>query len=89
VELLPKKKRMGEPDKKWVVELAAGLPKEPSKAVLWVASVMDGVRDNREAQFATVGQRLAVFTGKKKAALHAKKQTNEFWSAKVRAVRLL
>jgi len=50
---------------------------------------MAGLQDDREAQFARVRQRLVVFTERKQAAGRAKKETNEFWSGKVRQVKIV
>jgi hypothetical protein len=89
VELVPKKKRMSETEIKRVAALAKGMPEDPERARQWMAQVMAGVQDNREAQFARVRQRLVVFTERKRAAAQARKETNEFWSGKVRPVRVI
>ena len=57
--------------------------------VPWVAEIMAGLADEREAHFARVYQRLVVFTQKKQAAHRAKKETNEFWAGKVRPVKIV
>ena len=52
------------------VRLAKGMPTEPGAALLWIAQVVGGLQDNREARFARVRQRLVVFTDKKVAKGH-------------------
>jgi hypothetical protein len=89
VELVPKRKRLSDAEVKRVVGLAKGMPNDPEKARRWMAQVMAGVQDNREAHFARVRQRLVVFTERKEAAARAKKGTNEFWSGKVRPVKII
>jgi hypothetical protein len=89
VELVPKRKRPGEAELKRAVALAKGIPEDPDKAVLWMAEVMTGLQDNREAQFARERQRLVVFTDRKQAGVRARKESNEFWSGKVRQVRII
>ena len=89
VELVPKRKRLSEAEMKRAAALATGMPSDPEKALRWMAEVMAGVQDNREAQFARVRQRLVVFTERKQAAQRAKKETNEFWSGKVRPVKIV
>ena len=89
VELVPKKKKLGDTDMKRAVEMAKGMPSDPDKALTWMAEVMAGISDNREACFARVRQRLVVFTERKQAAQRAKKETDEFWSGKVRPVKIV
>ena len=89
VELVPKKKKLGEAEMKNAVRLAKGMPSDPDKALLWMAQIMAGLQDNRAAQFARARQRLVVFRDKRKAGAMAKKERNEFWSAHVRAVRVM
>jgi uncharacterized protein YpuA (DUF1002 family) len=89
VELVPKRKRLSEAEMKRTAVLAQGMPDDPEKARRWMAQVMAGVEDNREAKFARVRQRLVVFTDRKLAASRAKKETNEFWSGKVRPVKIV
>jgi hypothetical protein len=89
VELIPKKKKMGEAEMKRAVRLARGMPNDPDKALWWMAEVFAGLSDDREPQFARVRQRLVVFTDKKKAGVQARKDTNEYWSGKVRPVKVI
>jgi hypothetical protein len=89
VELVPKKEKLGDADMKRAVQMAKGMPSDPQKALAWMAEVMVGMSDNRGAHFARVRQRLVVFKDRKKAAAHAKKIANEFWSAHVRPVRVV
>ena len=87
--MVPKRKRLSEAEIKRTAELAKEMPNDPEKARRWMAQVMAGVEDNREAQFARVRQRLVVFTNRKHATARAKKETNEFWSGKVRPVKIV
>jgi hypothetical protein len=89
VELVPKKKKFGDAEMKRAVELAKGMPSDPDKALFWMAEIMAGLQDDREAHFARVRQRLVVFTDRKHATARAKKETNEFWSGKVRPVKIV
>jgi len=43
VELVPKKKKLGDAGMKRAVELAKGIPKDPDKALLWTAQIMAGL----------------------------------------------
>lgn len=89
VELVPKRKRLGEAEMKKALRLARGMPSEPREALFWMAQVVEGLQDSREAQFARMRGRLIVFTEKKEAARRARRETNEFWSGKVREVRVV
>src|ERR1043165_7160568 len=82
VEVVPLRKKLGDADMKRAVELAKGTPSDPQKALGWLTT-------SRFACFARVRQRLVVFRGKKKAAGQAKEEASEFWSAHVRAVRVM
>ena len=83
------KKRLNEAEMKRALSLAKGMPSDPDKAMLWIAEAMAGFKDNREAQFARVRQRLVVFTEKKQASARAKKETNQFWLGIVRPVKIV
>jgi hypothetical protein len=87
VELVPKKWRTDQAELRQVLWLARGMPKDEMQALMWMAQVLAGVQDHRERQFARVYQRLVVFTDRKEAARHARKETNEYWTGKVRRVR--
>jgi hypothetical protein len=87
--LVPKKKKLGEAEIKRAVRLAKGMPNDPDKALRCMAEVFDGLSDNREPHFARVRQRLVVFIDRRKASVRARKETNEFWSGKVRSVRII
>jgi len=50
--LVPKKKKLGEVEMKRAVALVKGIPKDPDKALHWMAEIMAGLQDDREAQFA-------------------------------------
>jgi hypothetical protein len=89
VEFVPIRKRLGETEKRTVLWLAKGIPKNETEALFWVAQVMGGLSDSREAHFARVRQRLVVYTDKKEAAKRARAETNEFWRAVVREVRVM
>ena len=89
MELVPKRKRLGETEMKEALRLAKGMPAEPQEALLWMAQVLGGLADNREAHFARVRQRLVVFTDRAEAARLARKETDEFWRGAVREVRVL
>lgn len=89
VELVPKRKQFGEPAMKDLLWLAKGMPTELSQAFLWAAQAVAGLADNREARFARVQQRLVVFRDRTEAARRARKETDEFWVGKVRAVKVL
>ena len=89
VELVPKRKRLGERELKRAIWLAKGLPKDPDGALLWMAQVVGGLEDSRESHFARVRQRLVVFTDRKEAARRARKETGEFWRGMVREVRVV
>ena len=78
-----------EEEKRKVLQMAVGIPRDEKQALFWVAQVLEGVRGHREAQFARVYQRLVVFTDRKEAARHASKETNESWTGKVRRVRVV
>ena len=56
---------------------------------MWMVQVLEGVQDHRARQFARVRQRLVVFADRKEAARHAREETNEFWSGKLRRVRVV
>ena len=86
VELIPKKEPLSEAR---MMEMVKGMPNDPNGALKWMAQVVVGIGDEREASFARQRQRLVVFRVKAQAAKLARKQTNEFWTGKVREVRLV
>jgi hypothetical protein len=87
-ELVPKRKALGESEMKKAMRLAKGIPSDPDAALLWMAQIVCGLQDNREPQFSRDRQRLVVFRLKADAAHRAKQETNEFWSGKVRPVKI-
>ena len=89
VEVVPKKRRLDESDARKVAKLAKGMPSEPVQALFWMAQVVGGFADMREAAFARQRQRLVVFRERRRAAEFARKKTNEFWTGKVRPVKVL
>jgi len=89
VELVPKLKKLTRNDALRVLRLAKGIPKDPAAADKWVLQVLAGFGDERAARFARDRQRLVVFKVKARAAERARKQTNEFWSGKVRPVKIV
>jgi hypothetical protein len=89
VELVPKRKKTIQEDVKEALGLAGGMPKDEIRAFFWMAQILEGVRDHREPQFARVYQRLVVFTDRKEAARRARKETGEFWTGRVRRVRVV
>ncbi len=89
VELVPKRTKTFQEETKEALRLAGGMPKNEIQAFSWMAQVLEGVRDHREPHFARVRQRLVVFTDRKAAARRARKETNEFWTGKVRRVRVV
>jgi hypothetical protein len=89
VEVVPKKRNLDMTDAKKVAKLAKGIPDDPDQALLWVAQVFSGFGDVRQAAFARHRQRLVVFRDKRRAAEFARKETNEFWTGKVREVRVV
>jgi len=89
VELVAIRKQLGETELRTALYLAKGIPSNPDEALLWMAQVMGGLSDDREAHFARSRQRLVVFTDKKEAAKRARTETNEFWRGVVREVRVV
>ena len=89
VELIPKLERLTLRDKERIAELAKGMPDDPDSALVWVAQVLGGFSDERAARFARDRRRLVVYRKKGDAAERARKETNEFWTAKVRPVRVV
>ena len=89
VELVPKQKKLGGIDKEEAVRFAKGMPSDPAKALAWMAQAFEGLSDNRAAHFARERQRLVVFKEKAGAAKRAKRKTNEYWSGKVRLVKIV
>jgi hypothetical protein len=89
VELVPKRRNLTKADEERVLQMAKGMPSDPGQAFLWMVQVIGGMRDNREACFSRVRQRLVVFTERKKALAQARKEANESWSAHVRPVRVI
>ena len=89
VELVHKKKEMTDRDLAKVTWLAKGVPSDPDGALLWAAMILGGVADDRGPDFARVRQRLVVFKNRKDALAMARKEENEFWSARVRQVRIM
>jgi hypothetical protein len=88
VELVPKLKRFTRNDALKVAKLAKGIPSDRARAEKWMAQVICGFTDERTPRFARDRQRLVVFKVKARAAKRAKNETNEFWSGKVRAVKI-
>jgi hypothetical protein len=88
VELVPKLKSVKESDKEKFLTFAKGMPGNPIEAMMWTAQAFSGFNDQRTPQFARDGQRLVVFKVKAHAMARARKATNEYWSAKVRAVKI-
>ncbi len=89
VELVPKRTKTFQEEAKEALRLAGGMPKNEIRAFSWMLQVLEGVRDHREPHCARVCQRLVVFTDRKAAARRARKETNEFWTGKVRRVRVV
>jgi hypothetical protein len=76
-------------DAREMVGLSKGVPDDPIQALFWVARAVNGFGDHRTAHFARDRQRLVVFKSKRRAAERARRETNESWSGKVRAVRII
>ena len=89
VELAPTRKKLSRADKEEAVRFAKGMPSDPDKALAWMAQAFTGLGDYRTAHFARERQRLLVFKEKARAAERAKRETNEYWSGKVRPVRIV
>jgi hypothetical protein len=89
VELVPKLKKLSGADQEAAVWFAKGMPSDPDKALAWMAQAFTGLGDYRTAHFARERQRLLVFKEKARAAERAKRETNEYWSGKVRPVRIV
>ena len=89
VELVPKRKKLSEADQEEAVRFAKGMPSDPDKALLWMAQAFTGLGGYREAHFARERQRLVVFKEKSRAAERARRETNEYWSGKVRLVKIV
>jgi hypothetical protein len=89
VELVPKPTKLAVADEDGLVEFSKGMPGEPDKALVWMANAFTGLADHRTAHFARFRQRLVVFKEKRQAAAWARRETNEFWSGVVRAVRIV
>lgn len=86
VELIPKKEPLSEAK---MMEMVKGMPNDPDGALLWMAQVVVGIGDERDSRFARQRQRLLVFRLKAQAAKLARKKTNEFWTGKVREVKVV
>jgi hypothetical protein len=86
VELVPKRKQLTDRDLKHAIWLARGIPADPIGELFWMAMVMGGLADDRGPDFARIRQRLVVFKNRKDALATARKEENEFWSARVRQV---
>ena len=86
VECVPKLKKLSEAE---AVQFSKGVPSDPDKALVWMAQALTGLRDYRTADFARDRQRLVVFKVKARAAERARRETNEFWSGKVRLVKIV
>jgi hypothetical protein len=89
VELVPTRKKLSRADKEEAVRFANGIPSDPDKALAWMAQAFTGLSDNRAAHFARERQRLVVFKEKARAAERAKQEANEYWSGKVRLVKIV
>jgi hypothetical protein len=89
VELVPKLKQLSGADKEEAVRFAKGILSDPDKALLWMAQAFTGLEDSRTADFARDRQRLVVFKEKARAAERARRETNEYWSGKVRLVKIV
>jgi hypothetical protein len=89
VELVPKLKKPSGADKEEAVRFAKGMPSDPDKARVWMAQALTGLGDYRTADFARDRRRLVVFKEKARAAERARKETNDYWSGKVRAVKIV
>jgi hypothetical protein len=87
--MVPKRNKTFQEEVKEALGLAGGMPKDEIQAFFWMAQILEGVRDHREPHFARVNQRLVVFNDRKHAARRARKETSEFWSGKVRRVRVV
>ena len=89
MELIPKLKRLSGADKEEAVRFARGMPSDADKTLLWMAQAFTGLGDYRTAHFAWERQRLVVFKDKARAAGRARGETNEYWSGKVRVVKIV
>ena len=88
VEVVPKRRRLGEAEKKEALSLAKRIPSDHRLASLCMTAILSRLEDDRTAYFARMRQRLVVFTDKKEAARRASQETNESWQGRVRAVRV-
>lgn len=86
MELVPKKQPLSEAK---MMEMAKGIPNDVEGAFKWMAQVVVGIGDERRSTFARQRQRLLVFRSKARAAQVARKETNEFWTGRVREVKLV
>ena len=86
VELVPKRRPISEAE---MMEMVKGMPNDPNGALKWMAQVVVGIGDERDSRFARQRQRLLVFRVKAQAAKLARKKTNEFWTGKVREVKVV
>ena len=89
MELVPKRKKLSGANQEEAVRFAKGMPSDPDKALVWMAQAFTGLGDYRSAHLARERQRLVVFKEKARAAERARKETNEFWSGKVRPVKIV
>jgi hypothetical protein len=89
VELVPKLKKLSGADKEKAVRFAKGMPSDQDKALVWMAQAFTGLGDYRTAHFARERQRLVVFKEKARAAERAGRETNEYWSGKIRLVKIV
>ncbi len=89
VELVPKRREL---DRAYIDRrlrwLAKGMPSDEIQALFWMAAVMTGLEDNREAHFVRKDRRLVVFKSKRDAAERARRETDEFWTGRVRVVKV-
>jgi hypothetical protein len=89
VELVPKLRRLTMDDARAAVKIAKGTPRNADEEFVWVMHILAGSGDERRPLFARERQRLVVFENKRDAAERARRKTNEFWTGKVRAVKII
>ena len=76
-------------DARAAVKIAKGTPRKADEEFVWGLHILHGLTDNRTPIFARERQRLVVFENRRDAAERARRDTDDRWTGKVRAVKII
>jgi hypothetical protein len=89
VELVPKLRSITMDDARAAVRIARATPRNADEELVWGMHILRGLTDKRTPMFARERQRLVVFENKRDAAERARRDTDDRWTGKVRAVKII